>query len=203
MPRRYEASLASRKLLRCDRPWEDAPVRRRHALPESRRGEPSATVAAVAPPAVADVLQLQRTHGNQAVARALLARQATADVLPPIADNLRRSRTGLPRLKALAARTPPAVATDGFVDIRPALEWLSEVVDTLTVVEPFADSSMLVFESTVVSGHDQEYATAEGEIRPALAAALATVIPAAHDIGVRIARTVMRQVNRSSAALEH
>jgi hypothetical protein len=170
--------------------------------PESEDREPSGSAApAIAPPGAAQVLELQRAHGNQAVARALLARQAVADTLPPIADNLRRARTGIPRLRGLAARKPPELPTDGFVDIRPALEWLREVVDVLTLVEPFVDPSMLVFESTVVAGHDQEYATAGTEIRPALAAALTAVVPAATDLGVRITRTVMRQVNRSSAAL--
>jgi len=178
---------------------EHAPVRERERAKSEDR-EPRASPAAV-PQGVAGLLDLQRTHGNQAVARALLARQATADTLPPIADNLRRSRTGIPRLRALAASHPPQLPATGFVDIRPALAWLREVVDVLTLVEPFVDPSMLVFESTVVSGHDQEYATAEAAIRPALVAALKTVVPGATDLGVRITRTVMRQVNRSSAAL--
>jgi hypothetical protein len=179
---------------------EHAPVRERERTESEEREAVAAPV--IVPPAAGQVLELQRAHGNQAVARALLARQAVADTLPPIADNLRRARTGIPRLRALAGRRPPEPAATGFVDIRPALAWLREVVDVLTLVEPFVDPSMLVFESTVVSGHDQEYATAEAEIRPALAAALKTVVPAATELGATITRTVMRQVNRSSAALD-
>jgi hypothetical protein len=120
-----------------------------------------------------------------------------------MADNLRRFRDGCPRLIALSRRPPPVVPTTGFVDIRPALGWLRELVDTLTVVEPIVDPSMLLFESLVVSGHDEEYAKAENEIKPALAAALKTVLPIARDVGDTIVRVVMEQVNRSSAALEN
>ena len=104
--------------------------------------------------------------GNHSVASALLARRKAEDTLPPIADNLRRFREGCPRLKALAARRPPVVPAAGFVDIAPALEWLRELVDTLKVVEPIVDPSMLVFESVVVSGHDEEYGQAGSEISP-------------------------------------
>lgn len=153
---------------------------------------------AAAPAALAGVLQLQRSAGNQAVAAAILARR---DTLPPIADNLRRFRAGIPRLQALTAREPPVVATAGFVDLGPALGWLTELVATLQIVEPIADPSMLVFESTVVEGHDAEYGQAEGEIRPQLAATLRAVIPIARTTGETIGRVVLEEVNRSSAAI--
>jgi hypothetical protein len=175
-------------------------VRRRRDRKEPDEHELSAP-AEPAATGVAEVLRLQRTLGNQAVATALLARQATAETLPPIADNLKRFRQGHPRLVALAARKPPVVPTEGFVDIRPALDWLRELVDTLTLVEPIVDPSMLVFESVVVSGHDAEYGRAGSEIKPAVAAVLRTVIPIARDVGATIVRVVMEQMNRSSAAL--
>jgi hypothetical protein len=178
-------------------------VRQRHDRPHRDEPAPVARVEAPLPQDVGRVLALQRTFGNQAVTGALLARQATATPLPAIADNLRRFRDGCPRLIALSRQPPPVVPTTGFVDIRPALAWLRELVDTLTVVEPIVDPSMLVFESVVVTGHDEEYAKAESELKPALAAALKTVLPIARDVGDTIARVVMEQVNRSSAALEN
>ncbi len=163
--------------------------------------EDGATATAAAAP-VADVLQLQRSAGNQAVAAAILARRETGQApLPPIADNLRRFRAGHPRLQALATREPPVVATAGTVDLGPALQWLTELVETLQLVEPIADSSMLVFESTVVEGHDAEYGQAESEIRPQLAATLRAVIPIARTTGETIGRVVTEELNRSSAAL--
>jgi hypothetical protein len=175
------------------------PVRRRQDRVETSQ-EPVADAISAPPPDVARVLALQQAVGNRSVAT-LLSRQPVADTLPPIADNLRRFRDGAPRLKALAARTPPVLPTDGFVDIREALAWLRELVDALTVVEPIVDPSMLVFESTVVSGHDAEYGQAETEIRPALADALKTTVPIARELGETIARVVMEQVNRSSVGV--
>ncbi len=177
-------------------------MRQRHERPHRDEHEPPAR-APHPPRDVAGVLQLQRAVGNRAVAGALLARQATATPLPPIADNLRRFRDGCPRLIALSRRPPPVVPATGFVDIRPALTWLRELVDTLTVVEPIVDPSMLIFESLAVTGHDEEYAKAESEIKPALAAALKTVLPIARDTGDTIVRVVMDQVNRSSPAVEN
>jgi hypothetical protein len=58
----------------------------------------------------------------------------------------RRFREGCPRLVALAHRRPPVVPAAGFVDIRPALEWLRELVDTLTIVEPIVASDNPVFD---------------------------------------------------------
>ncbi len=180
----------------------------RHRHDRSEREEPAKPAVAEPAPAAlpqdaAGILLLQRMHGNHSVASALLARRKAEDPLPPIADNLRRFRDGCPRLKALAARRPPVVPAAGFVDIAPALEWLRELVDTLTVVEPIVDPSMLVFESLVVSGHDAEYGRAETEIKPALAAALRAVIPIAREIGAAIVRVVMEQVNRSSVGVEN
>ncbi len=167
---------------------------------EKRSGSEPAPPAQ--PSSVATVLQLQRTHGNRAVSTALLSRQPVAAPLPPIADNLQRFRQGHPRLVALAAAQPPVVATAGFVDIVPAVAWLRGLVDTLKIVEPIVDPTMLVFESLVVSGHDDEYAEAGHQIRPALAAALQTVVPIARNTGATIARVVMEEVNRSSVALD-
>jgi hypothetical protein len=183
-------------------------VRQRYDRTEEREERetpaPSEPARSLAPPRnVADVLRLQRTHGNHVVAAALLARQPAQQELPASADNLRRFRQGHPRLQALAARRPPVVPEAGFVDIRPALEWLRELVDTLTIVEPIVDPSMLVFESIVVSGHDEEYGQAGSEIRPALAAALRTVVPIARDVGATITRVVMEQINRSSVGVEN
>jgi hypothetical protein len=179
---------------------------RHHGTEREERETPTGAepVRPSAPPLdVANILQLQRAYGNRSVAAALLARQPVeAPALPPIADNLKRFRDGCPRLKALAARKPPVVPTAGFVDIQPALDWLRELVDTLTIVEPIVDPSMLLFESLVVTGHDEEYSRAGSEIGPQLAAALKAVIPIARDIGDTIARVVMEQVNRSSVGID-
>jgi hypothetical protein len=169
---------------------------------ESPEPAPLIGEAAAVLPDVAGVLALQRTAGNRSVTAMLLARQAVAEPLPPIADGLRRARAGLPRLRALAAREAPVLPTDGFVDIRPALEWLRELVATLTLVEPIVDPSMLVFESVVVTGHDAEYGSAGAEIRPAVAAALKTVLPIATRLSTTITRVVMQQINRSSVGVE-
>lgn len=183
-------------------------MRNRHGRSQRDEPEPATGDEPARPPAlplhVVDILQLQRTHGNHSVATALLSRQSqTVEApLPPIADNLRRFRQGSPRLKALAARTPPVVPAAGFVDIQPALDWLRELVDTLTIVEPIVDPSMLLFESLVVSGHDDEYSQAGSEIKPMVAALLKAVIPVARDIGDTIVRVVMEQVNRSSVGIE-
>jgi hypothetical protein len=61
---------------------------------------------------------------------------------------------------------------------------------------------MLLFESLAVEGHDDEYARAQSEIAPALAAALQAVLPIARDVGATIVRVVMEQVNRSSVGIE-
>src|SRR5689334_18389141 len=79
------------------------------------------------------VLDLQRAFGNQAVTR-MLARR-TAPPLPAGADNLKRFRDGAPRLRALAGRPAPAVDAQAL-DLAPALAWLVELADTLTVIEP-------------------------------------------------------------------
>jgi hypothetical protein len=182
-------------------------VRQRHHRTEreERERESEARPAPpLAPPQqIADVLRMQRTLGNHSVATALLARRKTDDELPPMADNLRRFREGCPRLVALAHRRPPVVPAAGFVDIRPALEWLRELVDTLTIVEPIVDPTMLLFESLAVSGHDAEYSRAGSEIGPALAAALKAVIPVARDVGDTIVRVVMEQMNRSSVGVQN
>jgi hypothetical protein len=179
-------------------------VRKRHDGTEREERERAAEAPPPAPPQhIADVLQLQRTLGNHSVAGVLLARRKTADELPPMADNLRRFRAGCPRLVALAHSRPPVVPEAGFVDIRPPLAWLRELVDTLTIVEPIVDPSMLLFESLAVSGHDDEYSRAGAEIGPALGAALKSVIPIARDVGDTIVRVVMEQMNRSSVGAEN
>lgn len=150
-----------------------------------------------APPSHA-LLDLQRTAGNQAVAQ-LLSRQAVADQLPASAAGLKAFRAGLPRLQALASRVPPPPAP---ADLRPALDWIGELVDTLTLVEPIADPSNLLFESLTSSDHDEEYSRAGSEIRPALAAALAQATPGAQRLGETLSREVIAQINRSSVAAE-
>jgi hypothetical protein len=144
------------------------------------------------------ILDLQRSAGNRAVARLLARQPAAVTELPPVADNLRRFRTGMPRLQALAARAAPPVG----VDIEPALGWLGEVVETLRLVEPIVDPSMLVFESTVVSGHDEEYGAAGAQIRPQVRATLQVVAPIARDTGAALRRAVVEAVNASTVADE-
>jgi hypothetical protein len=177
-------------------------VRRRDARRPAEAEDRDERREPAAPAPAADVLALQRTAGNQAVAAAILARKtAEAAPLPPIADNLRRFRAGFPRLQALAGREPPVVASAGSVDLTPALQWLTELVDTLALVEPIVDPSMLVFESIVVEGHDAEYGNAETQIRPQLAATLRAVIPIARTTGDSVGRVVMEEINNSSVAV--
>lgn len=152
-------------------------------------------------PAASAVLELQRGHGNQAVARALLQRREAAEAeLPPIADNLRRYRKAKPRLRALAARQAPAADA---ADLSPALAWLTEVSETLQLAEPLTEPSALLFESLAVPGHDAEYTQAEHELAGILRAAVEPVVPAARQMGEALARTVMRQINGSSVAAEN
>ena len=110
-----------------------------------------------------------------------------------------RAARGSWRSPPAARRSCPRPASSTS---RPALEWLRELVDTLTIVEPIVDPTMLLFESIVVSGHDEEYGRAGSEIRPALAAALQAVIPIARDVGDTIVRVVMEQMNRSSVGVQ-
>jgi len=141
------------------------------------------------------ILDLQRSAGNQAVAR-LLSRRPVAEPLPPVADNLRRFRAGLPRLRALAGRAAPPAG----LDIEPALAWLREVVETLQLVAPIVDPSALVFESIVVPGHDAEYGRAGAEIGRQVGATLQVVTPIARELGTALRRAVVEAINASSVA---
>jgi hypothetical protein len=143
------------------------------------------------------VLDLQRAFGNHAVTRMLARQPAPAAELPAGADNLKRYRDGAPRLRALAGRPAPAVDAQAL-DLSPALAWLVELADTLTLVEPIADTSMLVFESVVVPGHDSDYGQAETEIKKLLPATLAVVAPAARGLGTRVRDAVVAAMNGSS-----
>jgi hypothetical protein len=143
------------------------------------------------------VLALQRAAGNQAVARLLARRPAPVAGLPPIADNLTRFFDGAPRLKALANRPAPAVDAHAL-DLAPALAWLKELADTLDLVEPLADPSMLVFESTLVEGHDGDYGHAETVMKTLLPATLAVTAPAARGLGTRVRDAVLTAMNDSS-----
>src|SRR3954453_13141822 len=104
--------------------------------------------------------KLAATHGNKFVADTALFLQE----LPPLeatADNLKRFRDGFPTLRSLAYEPRPAIPSGGNIEILPALLWMREVVETLTIVEPIADPSALLFESTISSAHDDEYSAAE------------------------------------------
>jgi hypothetical protein len=145
---------------------------------------------------------MQSGYGNRAVTGMVQALQrqpagtlAEPAPLPPIADNLRRFRTGFPRLQALAGTAAPATSPE---DIAPAVAWLSEVVETLRIVEPIADSSGLFFESFAVEGHDAEYSRAAAEIKPQIAATLAAVAPIARATGEGLRDAVMEAVNSAS-----
>ncbi len=142
---------------------------------------------------LARVLALQQSAGNHAVAR-MLARQAAPD-LPAIADNLKRFRAGAPRLRAIASQAAPPVDAQA---LDPALAWLAELAATLKLVEPLADPTALVFESTVVTGHDSDYGQAETEIAKLLPAALAAAAPVAQDLGTRVRDAVVAAINGSS-----
>ncbi len=144
------------------------------------------------------VLALQRAAGNQAVARLLARRPAPVPGLPPVADNLTRFFDGAPKLKALADRVAPAVDAHAL-DLAPALEWLKDLTDTLELVEPLADPSMLVFESTLVDGHDSDYGHAETEIKTLLPATIAKAAPRAGDLGTHVRDAVVAAMNDSSA----
>jgi hypothetical protein len=163
---------------------------RRHTPREARRqAKPDLPVARM--------LALQRTAGNHAVTRMLARQAAAAADLPAIADNLKRFRSGAPRLRALAGRPAPAIDAKAL-DLAPALAWLAELADTLKLVEPLADPTALVFESTVVTGHDGDYGQAETQIAKLLPATLAIAAPAARELGTRVRDAVVAAINRSS-----
>jgi hypothetical protein len=147
------------------------------------------------------VLALQRSAGNQAVARMLARRPAPVAGLPPVADNLTRFFDGAPKLKKLANRPAPAVDAKAL-DLAPAFDWLTELVETLDLVEPLADPSMLVFESTLVEGHDGDYGRAETQMKTLLPATVAAAAPRARDLGTRVKQAVVAAMNDSSV-IEH
>ena len=138
--------------------------------------------------------RLGAAHGNKFVADTVLFLQ-DQPALPATADNLRRFREGYPRLRSLAYERRPAA---GNLDLLPALLWMREVVGTLQLVEPLADPSALLFESTLGTEHDDEYASAQNRIGPQLTAAIALVTPIARELGEKLRDGVIRAINRSS-----
>jgi hypothetical protein len=138
---------------------------------------------------------------NHALARRLSRRPAPVAGLPPMADGLTRFFDGAPRLKALAGRPAPAVDAKAL-DLAPAFDWLKELTDTLDLVEPIADPSMLVFESTLVEGHDGDYGHAETQMKTLLPATVAAAAPRARDLGTRVRDAVVAAMNDSSV-IEH
>jgi hypothetical protein len=160
----------------------DRRIARRDDAPEAAERPKPAIPADATPREVAAMVRaaggarvgLMRSLGNQ------LAREVAAvlheDALPPAADNLRRYRDGVPRLRSLASQQPPGA------DWATAVRWLTEVTTTLRQVAPIADGSMLVFESQVVPGHDAEYGTASSEIRQLVREVLGKLVPVVRDI---------------------
>jgi hypothetical protein len=141
--------------------------------------------------------KLAATHGNKFVADTALFLQE----LPPLeatADNLKRFREGFPRLRSLAYERRPAIPSGGNIEILPALLWMREVVETLTIVEPLADPSALLFESTISSAHDDEYSAAETRIGPQLQSTIALITPIARDLGTQLRDNVVASINQSS-----
>jgi hypothetical protein len=161
-------------------------VRRRQPPETARKAKPPPTTAGLP---------------NHALARVLARRPAPVAGLPPIADGLTRFFDGAPRLKALANRPAPAVDAKAL-DLAPAFDWLKELTDTLDLVEPIADPSMLVFESTLVQGHDGDYGHAETEMKTLLPATIGKAAPQARDLGTRVRDAVVAAVNDSSV-IEH
>ena len=135
-----------------------------------RRRQPPETARKAPPPPTTTGLP------NHALARVLARRPAPVAGLPPIADGLTRFFDGEPRLKALANRPAPAVDAKAL-DLAPAFDWLKELTDTLDLVEPIADPSMLVFESTLVQSHDGDYGHAETEMKTLLPATIGKAAP--------------------------
>ena len=141
--------------------------------------------------------QLGAAHGNKFVADTALFLQ-DLPALPATADNLKRFREGFPRLRSLAYERRPTVPSGGNVEILPALLWMREVVETLKVVEPLADPSALLFESTLGTEHDDEYSAAESRIGPQLSSTIALITPIARELGTQLRDNVVAAVNRST-----
>lgn len=141
--------------------------------------------------------QLAAAHGNRFVADTALFLQE-GPALPASADNLKRFREGFPRLRSLAYERRPAIPQAPDIDIVPALHWLREVVETLRIVEPLADPTALLFESTLGTEHDDEYAAAESRIGPQLTSSVAMIAPIAREIGTQLRDNVVAAVNHSS-----
>src|SRR4051794_4619753 len=170
------------------------------APPAAARLDPSATpreAAEAAGTGPAGLARLQAARGNRFAADVALFRQP-APALPASADNLRRFRDGYPLLRSLAWERPPVGPAGGFVDLEPALRWLTQVVRALTIVEPLADPTSLVFESLLSHEFDDEYAAAETKIGPQIASSVALVAPIAQATGVRIRDTVVAAMNEST-----
>lgn len=138
--------------------------------------------------------RLGAAHGNKFVADTALFLQDLPP-LPASADNLKRFREGFPRLRSLAYERVPAA---GDLDLRPALRWMREVVETLAIVEPIADPSNLLFESLLGNEHDDEYSAAQAKIKPELTATIARIAPIAQELGEKLRENVIGAINRST-----
>ena len=152
--------------------------------PEHRE-QPRAGRASTAPHGI---LALQRSAGNRAVS-AWLTRQA-APALPAVANGLQHFIDGRSALTALAGRPGPAVDARAL-NIPAAVAWLTEVNTTLA---PLSSPSELIFESTLVSGHDAEYAEAERVTKDALA----VLTPATREFATRLRDAIVASINTSS-----
>jgi hypothetical protein len=141
--------------------------------------------------------QLAAAHGNKFVADTALFLQ-DLPALPATADNLKRFRDGFPRLRSLAYERRPAIPSGGNIEILPALLWMREVVETLRIVEPLADPTALLFESTLGTEHDDEYSAAESRIGPQISSTIALITPIAREIGTALRDSVVAAVNRST-----
>ena len=159
-------------------------MRERIRRPEHREQHRSGQAGA----APRGILALQRSAGNRAVT-AWLARQA-APALPAVASGLQHFIDGRTALTALVARPAPAVDARAL-NIPAAVTWLTGVNTTLA---PLSSPSELIFESTVVSGHDAEYAEAERVTKDAFA----VLEPATHEFATRLRDAIVASINTSS-----